>query len=215
LENYVKCIENDSKMIPQGSYETKYISYAYNKLMSRTAVNFAVLRHKAEHDALTGVINREGLKTILDALEHLPEPIAYLIVDIDLFKKINDTYGHVVGDEVLKAVAEILMEQFRSTDYVARTGGDEFAIVMTKCGTSPIDIIMNKVNSINDILQNSMGHLPAVSLSVGVAFNDSGYTPDLVKRADEALYKVKRGGRCNCAFYSQDDKDNADNIDKD
>ena len=93
------------------------------------------------------------------------------------------------------------MEQFRGSDYVARIGGDEFAIIMTKFGSSPVEIINSKIQRLNAMLQHNDDGLPAVSLSVGVAFSKKGYVRDLEGQADDALYMVKRGGRCNCSFY--------------
>ena len=130
------------------------------------------------------------------------EPVAYLIIDIDLFKSINDKYGHPIGDAVLKKIAAILSEQFRNTDYVARIGGDEFAVIMTKFGDTPEMVIQRKIETINKMLQNVGDGLPGVSLSVGVAFSTIGYNQSLETQADKALYHVKQGGRCNCSFFS-------------
>ena len=95
------------------------------------------------------------------------------------------------------------MEQFRVTDYVARIGGDEFAIIMTKFGDSPTEIIQKKIEGLNYMLQNVEDGLPTVSLSVGVAFSKLGYKDFLLEQADKALYTVKRGGRCNCSFFKE------------
>lgn len=194
-------IQKNSKMALKGAYEVRYIAAAYNAIFDRNAVTTSALKHKAEHDPLTGLINRNAFDEIKRALINAPEPIAYLLVDIDYFKSINDKYGHVTGDEVLKKISGMLMEQFRATDYVARIGGDEFAVIMTKFGVSPEEIIQRKITELNKKLQVMEEGYPSVSLSVGVAFSEAGYTPDLVEKADAALYSVKRGGRCNCSFY--------------
>lgn len=196
-------IQKNAKMPLKGAYEVRYIAAAYNAICDKNAVTTSALKHKAEHDPLTGLINRNAFDEIKRALINAPEPIAYLLVDIDFFKKINDKYGHVAGDTVLKKISEMLMEQFRATDYVARIGGDEFAIIMTKFGVAPEEIIQRKITELNKRLQNIEDGLPSVSLSVGVAFSETGYTPDLVEKADAALYSVKRGGRCNCSFYEE------------
>lgn len=188
----------------KGGFEVRYIAAAYNALCDKNAVTASILKHKAEHDPLTGLINRNAFDHIKEALINADEPIAYLIVDIDLFKGINDKYGHLVGDQVLKRIANLLAEQFRNSDYVARIGGDEFAVIMTKFGTTPMDIIQRKIDSLNKQLQTVQDGMPSVSLSVGVAFSENGYNDDLVARADKALYTVKRGGRCNCSFYNEE-----------
>lgn len=201
LELHIDAILKNTKMKERGSYEMRYIAKAYNNLCDKNAVKADLLKHKAEHDPLTGLINRNAFDQIKNVLADADEPIAYLIIDIDLFKSINDNYGHPIGDEVLKKISALLMETFRATDYVARIGGDEFAVIMTKFGTSAVEIIQKKIDGLNYTLQSVDDGLPSVSLSVGVAFSNEGYKPELIAQADKALYRVKKGGRCNCSFY--------------
>lgn len=201
LELHIDAVLKNTKMKERGSYELRYIAKAYNNLCDKNAVKASLLKHKAEHDPLTGLINRNAFDQIKDALTDSGEAIAYLIIDIDLFKNINDNYGHPIGDEVLKKISTLLMETFRATDYVARIGGDEFAVIMTKFGTSAVEIIQKKIDGLNYTLQSVDDGLPGVSLSVGVAFSEDGYKPELIAQADKALYRVKKGGRCNCSFY--------------
>lgn len=184
-----------------GSVELKRIGAAYNSLCEKNALKASVLRHKAEHDPLTGLINRAAFDEIKEILRDMNDPVAYLLIDIDLFKQINDVYGHQTGDLVLKRISALLSEQFRNTDYVARVGGDEFAVIMTKFGNNPSQIIKNKIDKMNDFLQKVTDDLPKVSLSVGVAISPEGYVDELTEQADLALYRVKKGGRCNCSFY--------------
>lgn len=197
----VESIEKGVKMCVKGAFELNYIAKAYNNLCEKNILTASILKHKAEHDPLTGLINREAFSQIKNALKDIPEPIAYLIVDIDLFKKINDEFGHQIGDDVLRKISNLLMEQFRTTDYVARIGGDEFAIIMTKFGDNPTKIIQRKIEGMNNYLQSVTDGLPNVSLSVGVAFSECGYKDWLMEQSDHALYTVKRGGRCNCSFF--------------
>ena len=180
----------------------RLIAKTYNALREKDEIKASILKHKAEHDPLTGLINREAFAKIKEVLSDTAEPIAYLIIDIDLFKAVNDKYGHLVGDEVLKKIAAILCEQFRNTDYVARIGGDEFAVIMTKFGDAPEFIIQRKIETINKLLQKVEQNFPSVSLSVGVAISTMGYNEVLEEQADQALYHVKQGGRCNCSFFS-------------
>ena len=201
LHQHIKCISEGQRMYYRGAYELRYIAKTYNGLLDKNEIRTSILRHKAEHDPLTGLINREGFDHIKTILADSSEMIAYLIIDIDLFKSINDKYGHLTGDEVLKKIALLLSEQFRNTDYVARIGGDEFAVIMTKCGDSPEDIIQSKIQKLNKMLQNKQDDLPSVSLSVGVSLSECGYVKEMEEQADKALYRVKRGGRCNCSFY--------------
>ena len=198
----IKSIRGEKKMHVLGSYEMRLIAKTYNALREKDEIKASILKHKAEHDPLTGLINREAFSKIKEVLSDTAEPIAYLIIDIDFFKAVNDKYGHLVGDEVLKTIAAILNEQFRNTDYVARIGGDEFAVIMTKFGDTPELIIQRKIETINKLLQRVEQNAPSVSLSVGVAISTMGYNQILEEQADQALYHVKQGGRCNCSFFS-------------
>ena len=198
----IKSISQEKKMHVIGSYEMRLIAKSYNALREKDEIKASVLKHKAEHDPLTGLINREACNQIKEVLCDTAEPVAYLIIDIDFFKSVNDKYGHLVGDNVLKMIAAILSEQFRNTDYVARIGGDEFAVIMTKFGDTPEMVIQRKIETINKMLQNVGDGLPGVSLSVGVAISTLGYNQTLESQADKALYHVKQGGRCNCSFYT-------------
>ena len=207
LYKHNKSIEVGKRMKNIGSYEIRYIANTYNSLIEKNEIKASILKHKAEHDSLTGLINREAFDQIKKILSESSEQIAYLIIDIDYFKNINDTYGHMTGDDVLKKIAFLLSDQFRNTDYVARIGGDEFAIIMTKFGDSPEKIIQTKIENMNKILQNRFEGLPPVSLSVGVSFSPCGYRNELDEQADKALYRVKKGGRCNCSFYDFESND--------
>lgn len=196
-------IEGGKRMTLSGAREVLTIAKAYNSLCDKNEVTASVLKHKAEHDPLTGLINREAFENIKLAYTGLEEEIAYLMLDIDLFKQINDKHGHLIGDDVLRKVSELLVDHFRNTDYVARIGGDEFAIIMTKLGGDPEEIIKRKIKNLNTALLSINDGLPAVSLSVGAAISDSGFTEELVKYADQALYRVKENGRCDCIIHEQ------------
>jgi diguanylate cyclase (GGDEF)-like protein len=124
------------------------------------------------------------------------------MVDVDCFKKVNDTYGHAVGDQVLKRVAEILKKSFRSVDLVCRIGGDEFVVVMTRASSDMRQIVINKIARANEVLSQPEGEVPGVTLSVGVAFSDrKNPRGDIFKDADTALYAVKENGRNGCRIY--------------
>ena len=128
--------------------------------------------------------------------------IALILVDVDDFKSVNDTYGHDMGDRMLKRVASILRSSFRSVDYVCRIGGDEFAIIMTRANSTMHGLIREKIRRANEQLMHPEDNLPPTSLSVGVAFSDRpNPSSDIFHDADTALYRVKAGGRCGCLFH--------------
>lgn len=125
-----------------------------------------------------------------------------IICDVDIFKHVNDTYGHAVGDEILKKVANLLKTTFRSIDYVCRIGGDEFAVIMVDVNQELSYTIREKITVINNQLYCPTDDLPAISLSAGVAFTDRANPGESIfKDADKALYHVKQNGKHGCGFY--------------
>jgi len=203
LQIYINCIKQEKMLEIAGSYEFKYLALTYNDIYEVNAANEVLLRHKAEHDPLTGVINRGAFEQMKELLKASSDPVSLLIIDVDKFKNINDGYGHEVGDQILKKTAGIISEAFRSGDYVARIGGDEFAVIMVNCTKEMQPVIQSKVDNINRTLQNPTDGLPKISLSVGAAFSEKGFSDDLYNKADRALYKVKENGRCGCYFYDE------------
>jgi diguanylate cyclase (GGDEF)-like protein len=128
-----------------------------------------------------------------------------MLVDVDYFKHFNDDYGHDMGDAILIEVAATLYASFRSTDHVCRIGGDEFAVIMVNVGPELRDVIAHKIGQVTAFLRDTSNGLPAVTISVGVAFGDGNCSDDeLFRRADEALYSVKQRGRDGFAFHGED-----------
>lgn len=205
LQIYVKNIKNETMLEITGSYEFKYLALTYNNIFELNAANETVLRHQAEHDPLTGIINRGAFDHLKQLFKAKLDPIALLIIDVDKFKLVNDGYGHETGDKVLQKVARLLEESFRSTDFPARIGGDEFAVIITDITEDLKSVIENKINLLNDMLLHPDDGLPAVSLSVGAAFSDCGFADELYSQADEALYDVKKHGRCGLKFYQKNE----------
>jgi len=156
----------------------------------------------AEHDSLTGLSNRRFLQRVLDENIRLAalqdQTISVFFVDIDDFKRINDTYGHDTGDQTLIAVGKRLLAAFRGGDYVARVGGDEFVVVAPGIkhvvGISPM--AENLVEAFNEPFAIGKYSI-SITVSVGVAiFPDHGHTSqELISRADEAMYSIKRTGK--------------------
>lgn len=155
----------------------------------------------AVRDALTGVMNRRAFDEMRARLHDEDVSIAFLLIDVDKFKDINDQYGHEQGDDVLKYVAAFLVKSFRSDDYVFRIGGDEFAVIMMDVSEKQIHVIREKVGRMNETLRGGHTGIPHVSLSVGVAISGNGFNDELYRQADKALYKVKENGRNNCEIY--------------
>lgn len=201
----VKCnksIEEGKTFPVEGAEELQVMAETYNKVYQENKEAQMLIRHKAEHDGLTDLLNRGSFDKLLKLYENGEVPFALIILDVDSFKQINDTYGHTAGDAALKRVAGLLTRTFRSIDYVCRLGGDEFAIIMVEMTSDLKYTIQEKVQTINETLKRTDGDIPATSLSVGVAFSDRenpGKT--IYGDADQALYKVKANGKAGCDFY--------------
>lgn len=158
-------------------------------------------RRQAEHDAMTGLLNKGAFEVLQKV--YSSDNIAMLILDIDSFKNFNDTYGHSVGDEVIKFTALTIREAFGSSDYVARIGGDEFAVIMTGVTLKQKEFVARKMKRIQAQLR-SHPSLPCITLSIGIAFSDAAGKKDakeLFYNADVALYRVKEKGKDGFAFF--------------
>ena len=200
---YVNCIKNNNFLEITGAYEFKYLAATYNNVYEMTLEQQNMLRQKAERDALTGLLNRQSFEQLKERLRDPSKKLAFLMIDVDVFKAINDNYGHDVGDQALIKVANLLDENFRRADYILRIGGDEFAVIMEKMTVDKKQIIRDKINAINDILQHPQGDFPKYSLSVGIAFSEEGFLEKLFQQTDTALYHTKENGRCGFTFYDE------------
>lgn len=190
------------KLIPiSESYELNYLAETYNAVYEENATTRLHLKNKAERDELTGLLNRSAFNDLVDFYKDASERLAFLIIDVDNFKTVNDTYGHAIGDLALKKVATLLEECFRSNDFPVRYGGDEFAVIMTELKPEQKGVIERKLQYINNSLQkNTNDEIPKLSVSVGVAFSEHGFGDDLFEKADGALYQTKERGRCGYTF---------------
>ena len=185
-----------------GASELQTLARTYNKVYEENQETQKIIRHQAEHDALTQLLNRGSFEKVLNVYEKGESQFALILIDVDIFKSVNDTYGHAVGDAILKKVATLLKTTFRSIDYPCRIGGDEFALVMVEMTSDLKYTITEKITYMNEVLSNPDDGLPSVSLSVGVAFADRENPGESIfKDADKALYYVKEHGRHGCSFY--------------
>lgn len=162
----------------------------------------------ASRDALTGVLNRRRFMELLEAelqrSARSTAPFCFVMLDLDLFKAINDRYGHPVGDAVLKTTCDIAVQSLRAADQIGRLGGEEFALILTGTGPDGGLATMERLRQAVG-MHDWDGIAPglAVSFSAGLA----GYVPgdnvhDIAKRADEALYRAKHAGR-NCVMAAE------------
>lgn len=178
-------------------------SFSDNSLLTAARQRASQLAETAERDPLTGLGNRRFLERKMEAClveaRETGSPFAALFVDVDHFKNVNDSYGHDVGDEALKMVAETLRHSVRVTDFVGRWGGEEFLILLLSVDPRQVGNIANKLRALieRSALSTEAGVL-RVTVSIGVALSVAEDTPDsLVRRADHLLYQSKASGR-NC-----------------
>lgn len=202
IKQYLVSIKKDEKLKLKGSAEFKYLAATYNEIYEIKARNEKRLLMNAEYDALTGILNRRAFNEICTSSEKQQQNIALLLIDIDDFKKVNDTFGHISGDKALRIVAGLLNETFRKDDYVARIGGDEFAAILIDFKPEGISIILKKLNEINEKLSNLKEEFNPMSISCGISVSCKGYSQELYNQADKALYFVKNHGKKNSCVYS-------------
>jgi diguanylate cyclase len=161
-------------------------------------------------DPMTGILNRRGFeKAVSHNLKQenfSGKEISLLMVDIDNFKAINDNFGHLVGDKVIKAVADMLKSKIRGQDFVARLGGEEFAVLLpdtpAQGGFSVAEHIRKGIESGRIRSIDSNKPLGVVTVSIGVASLDQGDFTDMMDKADKALYASKSSGRNRTTIHA-------------
>ncbi|MBF0611678.1 MAG: diguanylate cyclase [Magnetococcales bacterium] len=152
----------------------------------------------SQTDALTGLFNRrffdEAIQLEMERADRYNRPLSFIMVDLDHFKQVNDTYGHPVGDQVLRELAQVLRQSVRKSDMVFRYGGEEFAILLPEATLEGVTSLGEKVRqAIENHQFAGVGHKTA---SLGATVLASGDTVEtLIQRADAALYSAKRNGR--------------------
>jgi diguanylate cyclase len=172
--------------------------------INQLQVNLEAVRTESLTDPLTSLANRKYFDQTLDkALMHSAEhgePLSLMLTDIDHFKKFNDTFGHLTGDQVLRLVALAVKQNVKGQDIAARYGGEEFAIILP---TTPLRSALTVADHVRravmtkELMKRSTGeHLGRVTVSIGVATAHRGETAQsLIERADACLYAAKRAGR--------------------
>ena len=165
----------------------------------------------AERDSLTGLYNRHRFQQELDRMvseaDRRQSAMALVFFDLDEFKHVNDTFGHGVGDELLKSIAKTIGTQVRRHEVFSRLGGDEFAILVPDCNEFEVSKLAERiVSSISQIPFTVEGHVLRPSSSVGVALfpNHASNSLELVAHADSAMYQAKSAGKSTWRMYRQD-----------
>lgn len=170
------------------------------------------LEHLANHDNLTGLATRDfamkKLEVITQASKEKGNYVSVVFVDLDNFKKVNDSFGHQTGDRLLCDVAKTLTESVRQTDVVARIGGDEFLLLLANMPDyNAIKLLVDEVMSSVRMTLSHSDKFSFVSLSVGVSIfpNDDNSINGLVAKADKAMYRAKSNGKNHYCFWNEQD----------
>ncbi len=203
LINSTKYIAGNKAIPESGSTEMRTLVRTYNLMFEQSKDYQDKLSYEANHDPLTGILNRGAFESAKTILEH--GSAALLMIDIDNFKQFNDSFGHDVGDAVLRRLADALRSTFRLGDYVCRIGGDEFAVIVMHVDPSMKPLIVMKIKSISAAVRKEKDGVPGCKVSFGVAFSDGKKTGDeIFKQADETLYRIKESGKDGYAFYGEE-----------
>jgi diguanylate cyclase (GGDEF)-like protein len=201
----------------------------YREYSARIEQEKRIAEYQAVHDGLTGLYTHKHFKEQLERevarSQRYKRPVSLVMADIDLFKRFNDTYGHLAGDEILRTVARIISENVRSSDVVARYGGEEFAILLLETGHKEAQSVAKRLKKLLDQsievaerIKERVEHAQidledqsvGVTLSMGLSSYDGheDYGPeDLIKEADNALYHSKSSGRNLITVFNPETKE--------
>lgn len=191
--NYLKALNTDLEALVK--QRTEQLA-AVNSALEKEKENLTRL---SSTDHLTGLSNRHHFETVFaeySPAAHGKTPDALILIDIDNFKKINDTYGHVLGDKVLKNVAACIKQHSRISDIVVRWGGDELIVYAPRTSLKQASQLAEKMRKQIHLL--NISEIESITISAGVAAMQAGDTlSHLLHRADNALYEAKQAGRNN------------------
>jgi diguanylate cyclase (GGDEF)-like protein len=174
--------------------------------------NVGQLRRLADTDPLTGLLNRRSFeRSATQAMEHFRHngrPFAVFVIDIDHFKRVNDTYGHVAGDEAIRHIADILAGSVTIPDRMARVGGEEFVALLHEMDADKVMALAERMRSKiaeSDVSRDKI--VIRLTVSIGVSMVQSGDRDieDVVSRADASLYEAKAAGRNRIVFWTAEE----------
>ncbi|MFN1551194.1 sensor domain-containing diguanylate cyclase [Vibrio natriegens] len=194
FENHTSS-DNDFTQIKPWYFEASYLKRSFLSAMNIVSHTIDQLHLDTLTDAMTGLLNRRGLDKAVESLREQNTPFSVLALDVDYFKKVNDTFGHDAGDALLKSVASLIQDQARKGDVVCRSGGEEFIVFLTKTDLDQAFMVAERVRK--SIESHEFDTVGNVTISVGISHWDGTNEPinAVLKNADDALYQAKHNGR--------------------
>ncbi|MGY3901064.1 sensor domain-containing diguanylate cyclase [Aeromonas lusitana] len=177
-------------------FEAAQLKQAILKGLGLLNTKIDKLHNDSHTDPMTGLFNRRAIQRLLDEYLVEPKPLSVVALDIDHFKKINDSFGHDVGDEVIVALAQLMQQEVRSDAALCRSGGEEFLLLLPNVTLVQAQGIAERLRL--KVASHEMGSAGCITISLGVAHWSSQQDSDLgavLKQADKALYEAKRQGR--------------------
>jgi diguanylate cyclase (GGDEF)-like protein len=196
-------------------YEYKTFDYKENNQNYKVEIYKDITKYKQndinEIDFTTKLLNKQTtfkqLEEYLKSINEKPESFTLAMADIDFFKKINDTYGHLAGDEILKQISECLIKNTKGDDIVGRFGGEEFIILLKNTNLDNSKALLEKIRKdIDDLIVKYNNFIiDNLNISIGAVFNQDNNTDlnNLIEKADKALYNVKENGRNQTKFFDE------------
>jgi diguanylate cyclase len=201
LKATVQDILVNTQTLIKNSHTLKYDLAQSSQEIQQLKRELAAVKQIAQTDALTGLLNRGALdKELIKLCQQEPRNVAILLFDLDHFKQVNDTFGHVIGDKVLQFFSSILKESTSDNHIAARFGGEEMVTILFDVSQNQAIDFANTIRtklSAKSLKQTKDGRdIGKISVSAGISFFQIGDTPiSLIERADQALYKSKENGR--------------------
>lgn len=216
---YLKNIVPKEKIINDNEnnkiYEYETFDYEENNQNYKVEIYKDITKYKQndinEIDFTTKLLNKQTtfkqLEEYLKSINEKPESFTLAMADIDFFKKINDTYGHLAGDEILKQISECLIKNTKGDDIVGRFGGEEFIILLKNTNLDNSKALLEKIRKdIDDLIVKYNNFIiDNLNISIGAVFNQDNNTDlnNLIEKADKALYNVKENGRNQTKFFDE------------
>lgn len=188
-------ISNSIRLIPDWYFEATQLKRALLIGISLLQKKIGKLKFEVQTDPMTGLFNRRGLATALEYIQQMKLSFSVIALDIDHFKRINDTYGHDVGDEVIKLLAQQIRAGSRESDILCRNGGEEFLMVLPGTSLDVAAQIAERLRQSVEEMQIPQASKISISLGVAAASLDKHPAELVLKKADEALYRAKQEGR--------------------